>query len=64
MYYKECPFCGANLDPGEVCDCQEERSKTFGKSIYRNRTGNRRGDRGGRSVRLCAEKMSLRNTAR
>ena len=40
MYYKECPFCGANLDPGEVCDCQEERSKTFGKSIYRNRTGN------------------------
>ena len=20
MYYKECPFCGANLDPGEVCD--------------------------------------------
>ncbi len=37
MYYKECPFCGANLDPGESCDCQEERSKTFGKSIYRNR---------------------------
>lgn len=21
-YYRTCPHCGANLDPGEVCDCQ------------------------------------------
>lgn len=20
-YYKTCPDCGANLDPGERCDC-------------------------------------------
>lgn len=20
-YYHTCPHCGANLDPGEVCDC-------------------------------------------
>ena len=20
-YYRTCPHCGANLDPGEVCDC-------------------------------------------
>lgn len=20
-YYHPCPRCGANLDPGEVCDC-------------------------------------------
>ena len=20
-YYYTCPFCGANLDPGERCDC-------------------------------------------
>lgn len=20
-YYKTCPLCGANLDPGESCDC-------------------------------------------
>ena len=26
-YYKECPFCGANLDPGEKCQCQEQESK-------------------------------------
>lgn len=22
--YWTCPLCGANLDPGESCDCQEE----------------------------------------
>ena len=22
-YYWTCPHCGANLDPGEKCDCQE-----------------------------------------
>lgn len=27
MYYNECPFCGANLDPGESCDCQDSRKK-------------------------------------
>jgi hypothetical protein len=23
-YFRCCPFCGANLDPGEVCDCKEK----------------------------------------
>lgn len=23
-YYRPCPYCGANLDPGERCDCQGE----------------------------------------
>lgn len=23
-YYRECPYCGAHLDPGERCDCQDE----------------------------------------
>lgn len=23
-YYRTCPHCGAHLDPGEVCDCQEK----------------------------------------
>lgn len=22
MGYKTCPDCGANLDPGEICDCR------------------------------------------
>lgn len=21
-YYHTCPYCGANLDPGERCDCE------------------------------------------
>ena len=26
MYYNTCPYCGANLDPNERCDCQLEGS--------------------------------------
>lgn len=22
-YYRTCPHCGAHLDPGERCDCQQ-----------------------------------------
>ena len=22
MYYRKCEYCGAYLDPGERCDCQ------------------------------------------
>ena len=25
MYYKKCPHCGAHLDPGEQCDCHQEK---------------------------------------
>ena len=28
--YWTCPYCGANLDPGERCDCTEERSEEDG----------------------------------
>jgi len=26
-YYDTCPICGANLDPGERCTCQDGLSK-------------------------------------
>ncbi len=26
-YYNICPDCGAHLDPGEPCDCQDEKAK-------------------------------------
>ena len=26
-YYHTCPVCGANLDPGERCDCEDENEK-------------------------------------
>ena len=25
-YYRECPDCGSNLDPGERCECVRERA--------------------------------------
>lgn len=33
MYYHTCPYCGANLDPEEKCDCQLslEEKKQAGK---------------------------------
>lgn len=27
MQYWTCPLCGSNLDPGEKCDCQEEKTE-------------------------------------
>ena len=27
MYYNECTFCGCNLDPGERCECRDEKEK-------------------------------------
>lgn len=27
MYFIKCEKCGANLDPGEKCDCTEKRTK-------------------------------------
>lgn len=27
-YFRACPYCGCNLDPGETCDCSE-RAETL-----------------------------------
>lgn len=24
-YFRDCPLCGAHLDPGERCDCAKEK---------------------------------------
>lgn len=26
--YRECPHCGAHLDPGEICDCPDAQKET------------------------------------
>ena len=27
-YYRVCPFCGCNIDPGEKCDCMSNQAAT------------------------------------
>ena len=27
-FYKTCEYCGSNLDPGERCDCNQQKQKT------------------------------------
>ena len=29
MYYHVCPACGAALDPGESCDCEQKENATL-----------------------------------
>lgn len=31
-YYHTCPYCGANLDPNEKCDCQYQDTEVTEKS--------------------------------
>lgn len=32
-YYRTCPYCGANLDPGERCDCLESKQERAARLI-------------------------------
>lgn len=32
-YYRTCPHCGANLDPGERCDCMDARRERAAQMI-------------------------------
>lgn len=32
-YYHTCPICGANLDPGERCDCEVPVSAPVAKQV-------------------------------
>lgn len=34
--YKKCPYCGANLDPGEKCDCGSETDKINNDTLLLN----------------------------
>ncbi|MBQ7119853.1 MAG: hypothetical protein IJO09_06525 [Oscillospiraceae bacterium] len=29
MIYNTCPHCGANLDPGEKCECSEQKKRAI-----------------------------------
>lgn len=36
MYSHECEYCGANLDPGEKCDCQDKQSQRSEETAIHN----------------------------
>ncbi len=38
-YYWTCPHCGANLDPGERCDCLKGLKKPFRGEEMKNAKG-------------------------
>lgn len=40
MYYNECQYCGAHLDPGEPCDCQEEKEKKRNSNLFKRHYNN------------------------
>lgn len=33
-YYNTCPLCGCNLDPGEKCDCEDDKKEL--EEFYRH----------------------------
>lgn len=49
MYYHTCPLCGANLDPGERCDCSKKISQKSEKAENRKNQINKK--------RICWEQM-------
>lgn len=62
MYYNECPLCGANLDPGEPCDCQEEK-KSKKKLQLKNQSEHRnRAYDAGRECPTNASELSLQHS--
>ena len=32
-YYRICPYCKGNIDPGEKCDCIKERAREFAHAV-------------------------------
>lgn len=34
-YFKTCKLCGASLDPGEKCTCEEERKEAEEQAIIK-----------------------------
>lgn len=55
-YYRTCPLCGSNNDPGEACDCREmkkevaplhrerPRANAYPQSVYQPLCAKSRGE--------------------
>lgn len=38
-YYTVCPYCGCNLDPGELCDCEKEEAAASAANTDNGKAG-------------------------
>lgn len=38
MKYYSCPYCGANLDPGERCDCKRKEAELLTQNRPQDKT--------------------------
>jgi len=51
-YYHTCEYCGANLDPGEICDCIKKENSYKNKTIKIISTGYNKNN-----IKKLAEKL-------
>ena len=64
--YRTCPLCGANLDPGELCDCQDgeesDGEEPDSEQCDLRRSGTRKRYSSGREsgISVCAGEMLTR----
>ncbi len=56
MFYNTCPHCGANLDPGEQCDCQKTKK---GEPTDANQTDSPKEDEKDQQNPTSAHSISL-----
>lgn len=54
-YYHTCPICGAHLDPGEVCDCQNKRGAAPGVANTQSGKADKTGKRAVESASIISE---------
>ncbi len=58
MWNYKCLHCGARLDPGEKCDCQDERQRYL-RQFRMSRNGQYQFIFGGKSTRLDVTSYSI-----
>ena len=42
-FFNECPLCGANLDPGEECECVQKRKQVVKRHAEASRLAEQEG---------------------
>ena len=62
-YYWTCPYCGANLDHGERCDCDEAKKDRGEKKVIKENWDNHEVRRSPETHADMRRKSSMRSEA-